>query len=145
MATLQTEYASGQAKYNVNGDIVYAGKYVMTTTASATDVLQLCKVLAGARVVGIKTATDATATITYSVGDGDNTGKFMTTASAILTPSVTAIGVQSVVRLPDIPAAYGYSYSVADTIDMRFDIAGGKTGGNIYYVVEVSYDQQQVV
>lgn len=81
--------------------------------------------------------------MSFSVGDGDDTGKFCTTASAILTPSVSSIGVQSVARTIDKPAGYAYSYSVADTIDLRFDAAGGKTAGAIYYVIEVCYDQQR--
>src|ERR1043165_3852540 len=143
MATLQTEFASGQCKYLNVGDVVYASKYTMTTTASATDVVQLCKVQAGARVLTINVATDATATISYSVGDGDDTGKFLTTASAILTASLTASTVSTPIRSLNVAAGIGYSYSVADTIDLRFDAAGGKTAGNIYYVVKVSYDQQQ--
>ena len=144
MATLTSSRAGSgaQARYDVE-DVVETVKYTQLITASATDVLQLCKVQAGARVAGITVVTDGTATISYSVGDGDDTGKFMTTASAILTAWTTGSTVSTIARQINVAAGYCYSYSVADTIDLRFDVAGGKTGANIYAVINLHYARVQ--
>lgn len=146
MATFTTSRAGSgdSARYTHIGDVVETIKYTMTLTASATDVVQLCKVLPGARVVNIRTWASAV-TATYSIGDGDDTGKFLSTASSILTAiaAPTASTVQTVVRSINIGAGLGYSYSVADTIDLRFDAAGGLTGTVLYAVVELHYDGQE--
>ena len=146
MATLTSSRAGSgdQARYSATGDVIETIRHSMTITASATDVLQLCKVLPGARVVGMKVHTD-TSTNSYSVGTGDNTGLFMTTASTINTASVTALGVLSPIRTLDVVGSLGYSFSAADTIDLRWDAAGGKTASVIYAVIELHYDGQETV
>jgi hypothetical protein len=146
MATLTSSRAGSgdQARYTAVGDVVETIKYTMTGTASATDTLQLCKVLNGARVVSINAWAD-TATVTYSVGDGDNSGKFMTTASSIQTNAATSIGVLSTFRSINVAGGLCYSYSAADTIDLRFDAAGGATGVIVYAVIQLHYDGQESV
>ncbi len=145
MATFTTtDTQSGAvARYSAAGDVIYANKYVMTATASTSDVIQLVKVQPGARVVNIRTWVNS-ATPSYSVGDGDDTGKFMNTASAIVTPiaAPTASTVATVIRNINVGAGLAYSYSVADTIDLKFDISGGGATTTLYYVVELVYDQQ---
>ena len=150
MATFTSSRAGSgdSARFNAVGDVIETIKYTMTLTASATDVVQLCKVLPGARIVGIKQW--ASAVLSGSMGDGDDTGKFMTTATGILTSSFAGAGstgsvVPSPIRTINVGAGLGYSYSVADTIDWRFDVAGGLTGTIIYAVVEIAYDQQDTV
>ena len=149
MATLVTSRAGSgdQPRYSAYGDVVEAVKYTMLITASATDVLQLCKVQAGARVVNIRTWTDSTATHSYSVGTGDDTGLFMTTASAILTAiaAPTASTVSSPVRAINVGSGLCYSFSANDTIDLRWDVAGGKTGSIVYAVIELAYDQAETI
>jgi hypothetical protein len=147
MATLTSSRAGSgdQAKYAVAGDVVETIKYTMLNTASATDVLQLCKVQAGARVVNIRTWIGSTATNSYSVGTGDDTGLFLTTASTILTAiaAPTASTVSTPTRTINVGAGLGYSFSAADTIDLRWDVAGGMTGGVVYAVIELHYDGQE--
>ena len=149
MATLTSSRAGSgdSARYSAVGDVIETIKYTQLITASATDVLQLCKVLPGARVVNIRTWTGSTATHSYSVGTGDDTGLFMTTASAILTAiaAPTASTVSSPVRSINVGSGLGYSFSAADTIDLRWDVAGGMTGSIVYAVIELSYDGQDTI
>ena len=147
MATFTTAHtqSGAAARYTHSGPVVSADKYTIGLTASATDVVQLVKVQPGARVLNIRTWTNSVG-LSYSVGDGDDTGKFQNTASAILTAgTVTASATYSVVRGLGIGTALGYSYSVADTIDFRTDTGGGLTGTLVYYAIELVYDQQEVV
>ena len=143
--TLHTQ-SGAAARYTQSGPVVYADKYTLTTTSSATDIIQLVKVQPGARVLRINTYADS-ALVSYSVGDGDDSGKFLNTASAIVSviAAPTASTVQTVVRQLNIGNKLGYSYSVADTIDVRFDAAGGGSTTVLYYVIELVYDQQEVV
>ena len=149
MATLtNSRTGSGdQPKYAAVGPVVDVVKYTQTITASATDVLQLFKVQNGAKVLSMQVVVDGTATNSYSVGTGDDTGLFMTTASAILTAiaAPTASTVSTPVRTINVAAGLGYSFSAADTIDMRWDVAGGKTGGVIYATVTLVYDSQETI
>jgi hypothetical protein len=145
MATLTSSRAGSgdQAKYAVNGAVVETVKYTQLITASATDVLQLCKVLPGARVMQITVGVDSTATHSYSVGTGDDTGLFLSTASAILTGWVTGSAVSTPFRTINKPGGLCYSFSAADTIDLRWDAAGGMTGSIVYAVIELHYDGQE--
>jgi hypothetical protein len=149
MATLVSSLAGSgdQPKYSAVGPVVMATKYTQTITASATDVLQLFKVQNGCRVLDLKVVVDGTATNSYSVGTGDDTGLFMTTASAILTAiaAPTASTVSSPVRSINVAGGVCYSFSATDTIDMRWDAAGGKTGGIVYAWAMVTYDSQETI
>ena len=146
MATWTTSRATSgdQARYSHVGPVVEAFTYAMSATNSATDAIQLFKVLPGARVVRLNVWTD-TATLTYSIGDGGATGRYMTTASAVLTGWTTGSTVSTVVRNINVGAGLCYSYSAADTVDIRFDAAGGGATTTIYVVGEVVYDQQETI
>ena len=146
MATLNTSRTGSgdQARYTAAGVIAENGSYTMTATASATDALQVFKVGPGARILQMWTWTD-TATLTYSVGDGAATGRYMTTASAVLTGWTTGSTVSTVVRNINVGAGLSYSYSVADTVDIRFDAAGGGATTNIYWTALVAYDQTETI
>ena len=145
MATLTTVYTTTGAPAVTSVNMVVRSLvYSMTSTASATDTLQLFKVGAGARVVSLNTWAD-TATLTYSVGDGDNTGKFTATVSGILTAALfTASTVTTVAQPINVGAGFNYSYSVADTIDMKFNAAGGGATTKIYANVVLHYDAQDI-
>jgi hypothetical protein len=149
MATLTSSRAGSgdQPKYCVNGTVIETVKYTQLITASATDVLQLCKVQPGARVVNIRTWISHTATNSYSVGTGDDTGLFLSTASSILTAiaAPTASTVSTPTRTINVGSGLGYSFSAADTIDLRWDVAGGMTGGVVYAVIELHYDGQETI
>jgi hypothetical protein len=71
----------------------------------------------------------------------------MTTASAILTAiaAPTASTVSSPVRSINVAGGVCYSFSATDTIDMRWDAAGGKTGGIVYAWAMVTYDSQETI
>jgi hypothetical protein len=144
MATFTSSHADGTAYYKHSGPLTIAGKYAMTATASATDVFQLVNLQAGARVVGIQTWAD-TATMTYSVGDGDTTDRYMGTASGLLTNAATSIGVLSVFRDINKSTGFCYSTSATDTIDLRCDAAGGGATTTIYYVVTACWDSAESI
>jgi len=143
MATLATSRVGANVfpKYNVNGVVPETVTYAMTVTSSATDTLQLIEVQAGARVLSVECWAD-TATLTYSVGDGDKTDRFLSTASGILVPSATSIGALTSVRRIDVGAGLGYSYSAADTIDVKFNAAGGGATTTLYVAISLHYDGQ---
>lgn len=146
MATFMSSRAGSgdQAKYSAVGPVVDVGKYTMTITASAGDVVQLLKVGAGAKLTSLRMWADA-ASLSFSAGDGDNFEKFMTTAVPILTGwAITGSTTPSILRDINVGSGLGYSFSVADTIDARL-AAGGLTGTVIYFVATLVYDSQETI
>lgn len=108
--TASAAQSTAQAIYHVNRDVTRVIKYSKTTSFSAGDVVQMCKVPAGAIVNNVVLACSFSAGVaTVNVGDGNDTSAYG--ASVVLSGSAV-----SATAVPY--RGFGRSYSVEDTIDI---------------------------
>lgn len=99
------------AIYNVGGTISRTVNYTFTVSASAGDVIQMCKIPNGAVVNSVALAVSYSAGVTtVNIGDGNDVSAYG--ASVVLSGSVVA--------LTSMPyRGLGRSYSAEDTIDIQ--------------------------
>lgn len=118
MATITATAAdsTAQAMFEVTGYVHRSVDFNLNgRTLSAGDVIQMCKVPAGARVMDMVLLVDNTGAAgvqSYtigSIGDGNSAGRYLGTSS-VVTSLVT--------RLTPLVGGFGYSYSAEDTIDI---------------------------
>lgn len=123
MATLTASgAASGVQPIACNGLNVVHGQYTLANSSSAGDVIQMVKVPAGARIVGGRLTTSGIGLTGATVGDGGSTTRYTNSASF----SSTTIQFNSTTQ--------DYSYSVADTIDVKINSVGTGTAAGTYYL-----------
>lgn len=117
MATLTATAAAStsQAQFHVTGPVWRTVEYSLNgLTLSAGDVIQMCKVPSGARIIDMVLTVDGTGAAgvqSYtigSMGDGNAAGRYLGTLSV----------VTSLVQRLALVGGFGYSYSAEDTIDI---------------------------
>lgn len=110
MATLKGSKATSGVQARRLHAGVYAEEAVYTSSAtmSAGDVIQMVKVQEGERVVDVMLASP-TEPVLLSVGDGNDTDRYVSTASVTTT----------IVRMTN-QAGMGYEYTADDTVDIRY-------------------------
>lgn len=103
------------AHYNVNGVTSRVVDYTLNAVSlSAGDVIQMCKVPPGARIIDLTISFDllgAAGVSSYTltgIGDGNDADRYMLSQSVV---------TSAVVRM-SVPGGFGYSYSAEDTIDV---------------------------
>lgn len=131
MATLTASAAaSGVQPIANNGLNVVNGSYTLAASSSVGDVIQLVKVPAGARICGGRLTTNGIGLTGFSVGDGGDSTRYITSATG---SSVTTwfSGVSQ-----------DYSFSVADTIDVTIDsVKTGTAAGSFYLTAFYTFNQ----
>jgi len=130
MATRQSDVvaAGNYADVAPSKGVVLAvvGTYVVTAETAIGDVIQMCPVPKGAKILDIKmTADGGTASMTASIGDGDDSERFLAAAAQTAAVAWTA------------DAAFGYEYAAADTVDIETLIAAPTEGDT--YTMTVMY------
>jgi len=127
MATFKSDKAQAAvpARYLHAGDVTEHTTYTTSALLSAGDVVQLCKVDAGARVTAIQ--IKAADTLAYAVGDGVDSNRYFETASVATTQNIAL-------------ANLGYEYTAADTVDLIYASGAAVTAMAIQATVTVSYD-----
>ena len=128
MATYSSDRVTSgiPVRFNEKGSDGEVGTYSASAAISATDVFQMVRVPAGAMITDIILQIPGLSSPSYSLGDGVNTSRFTTTASS----SFATLG-----------QGLGYSYSVADTIDVRFDAAATTATGKFVMAASWKVDQ----
>lgn len=113
MATTTASAAQSNAPafMNVNGTVTRVVQYTIVASASAGDVVQMCKVPAGAVISTVRFAINGhSGVLTVNVGDGNDVSAYA--ASVVLSGSTVA--------LSSMPfRGIGRSYSAEDTIDIQ--------------------------
>lgn len=141
MATLTATAAQANAPavMNIGGATVREVRYTLNGVAlSAGDVIQMLKVPSGARITDLTFAVDAiggAGTSSYTIGgigDGNAAGRYLGSFSV----------VTSVVSRLALPAAFGYSYSAEDTIDITVGTVTSGTAATAIVQLVVHYYNQ---
>lgn len=106
------------------------------------DVLELCQVPAGARIIGILfNNTDFGTTVPVDIGDSDDVDRFAAASTALATAGTTEIALRlDNTDTDENPAfGFGYKYPAATVIQAKFGtVSGGATGvlrGRVIYVL----------
>lgn len=114
------------------------GTYELAAALVLNDVIQMVKVPAGARIVNVILGSDDLDTgspaIVLAVGDGSTADRFITASTVAQGGGVTTINQVD---------GIGYTYTLADTIDIKVTTAPatGTTSGTLN--LTVVYDMQQ--
>lgn len=119
------EITLGNPARNVEkGDFDVYGKFTLSAALAINDVIQMCKVQAGARVLNMEIYcddldTNGTPTITFDVGDDGDVNRF---GEALTLPQAGGFlrGIQT-------KAGFCYQYTDDNTIDIKV-LAGPATG-----------------
>ena len=119
-----------QPRANIELTEVHA-TYSLSAALVVNDVIQMVKIPAGATVISVTLAaadldSSGTPAIVLTVGDGDDTDRFITTAVG------TIAQAGGVCRL-DNPVGLNHKYTADDTIDVKVTTAPGTgaTSGDI--------------
>jgi len=128
-------------KYIENGGIVRSVSIGIPISASNTAVIQMVPVPKGASIYDLVFAWDAAGTttqFTVNIGDGNSTGRYVTSFSA------TASGVCRLGAGVASFAGAGYSYSAEDTIDVFVTaVASGSTTPAGTFRLSILYSMDQ--
>lgn len=123
-------FTSDKAKSGVSARRLHAGTYVevcvysASATMSSGDVIQLCKVQAGERVVGLEVVSP-TEPIGIRAGDGLDPNRYLTDVTA--TTTVNRININT---------AFNYEYSADDTVDVTY-LAGQTANASVQLIAHV--------
>lgn len=133
-------------KYIENGCVIKSATMTIPWSASNTAVVQMVNIPKGAQIADVILMWDTAGTttqFTFNVGDGNATGRYITSLSA--TGSGVAHAGFSVAAPGYLTqGGIGYSYSAEDTIDIfATAVASGSTtpAGTIRLTVLYSMDQ----
>lgn len=151
MATItSTQVNRGdQARAGIPGVIGVKGVAAHPATgdgSAAGDILQMVTVPKGATILDMALSaedldTNATPTITLSVGDGDDDDRFIVASTVAQAGGIVRLGVG--VAAADIDGAHGFKYTAQDTIDVKIVAAAAtKAAGNITLTVWYTLDEQ---
>lgn len=104
--------------------VTVVGTYTVSANLATNDVLQMVKVPSGATIVDLTYATNAqiAATTTGVVGDGNSTGRFISSADR---------GAAAIMTRLNVPAGVGYTYTADDTIDVVYTTITTPTTGAV--------------
>jgi len=130
-----------QARAGTDLTCVYS-TYEATTKLIINDVIQMCKVPAGATVVEVVLSCDdldtsATPAAVLAVGDGDDVDRYIKDSTIGQTGGTVRLGSGIV-----IADCLGYEYTAADTIDVKITTAPA-AGGTGTITLAVFYTMQQ--
>lgn len=136
MATLTSDKVSSAVPIRTpdgpGGDATVVAKYSLAAALAAADVIQMVKVPAGAIVydVWVKTPdldTGGSPAITFTVGDGGDPDRYITSTAAGTAAALTRMNAPTA-------AVATSAYTTDDTIDITIDTgpATGATTGDIY-------------
>lgn len=139
-------------KYIENGCIVKSCQMTIPWSASNTAVLQCVPIPKGAQIADVILMWDTAGTttqFTFNVGDGNATGRYITSISATGSGVAhagygIAFSGSNVQSIYSTQGGIGYSYSADDTIDIYATaVASGSTApaGTIRLTVLYSMDQ----
>lgn len=131
---MATTYYSAQvtrndpARYNVAGNFEVYGSFALSAALVINDVIQMCKVPSGARILDIEVYCDDLDTnvapqLLLEIGDGGNTDRFV--------EACTLGQDASFVRGIQTKDGFCYQYTDDDTIDIKVNTApatGAVTG-----------------
>lgn len=134
--TASAAQANVSAFYRENGTVTrVVSKSAGGTAISAGDVWQMVKVPNGATIVDWYVVVAAgTSSLTLNLGDGNSTGRYVTSQS-MTAASVVRAGGGTVAAL----TGFGYSYSAEDTIDVVFGSVGSAGDTTSLVTVGVTY------
>jgi hypothetical protein len=117
--------------------LVAFGTYTLTAALAINDVIQMVKVPAGAKIVGITLATTdldtgGSPTITLDVGDDGDADRFV---------AASTIGQAGGATNDILFSGYGYAYTAENTVDVLVKAAPatGATSGTIELAVTYIY------
>lgn len=119
--------------------VCVTARYSLTAALSANDVIQMIKVPAGATIVDGFLKMSGALGFAYSVGDGSSAARFAaaTTVSASTTGTTVSF----------LKSVLPYTYSSADTIDVKATVIAASTASNfaltVYYLVDGQNDEAQ--
>lgn len=133
MATITATAARGSipAKYCHQGVISRSVEWTATTALSAGDVIQMCHIPAGARVLTVRFA-GGSGTGMCEVGDGNNVDRYADSVSW----SAAFLPVFSTIL-----TGMGYTYTADDTIDVNVPtVTTGTAVGTVYLDVTYTMD-----
>lgn len=139
-------------KYIENGVVARSAVMTLPWSASNTAVAQMVPVPKGCQIVDVILAWDTAGTttqFTFNVGDGNATGRFITSISATGSGVAhagygIAFSGSNVQSIYSTQGGIGYSYSAEDTVDVfATAVASGSTtpAGTIRLTVLYSMDQ----
>ena len=122
MATLTASAAqAGAQPLACNGFNVRNVQYALSASLSAGDVIQMCKVPAGAKICGGRVAFKGNAnTCTIAVGDGGDVDRYLASVSASATNHWFDTSIQD------------YSFSAEDTIDIEVGSITAATATGVF-------------
>ncbi len=128
MATFKSDKAQtgAPARYLHSGDVTEFVTYTTSAVLSAGDVVELCKVDAGARVVAIQLKATDTGML-VEVGDGLDPNRYLASITSDATLNIALANV-------------GYEYTAADTIDLTIGTSATVTEAVVQAIVTVAYD-----
>lgn len=153
MATIKTESAvSMNAPDRRDGTLQVAwGHYTYADEGAVAigDVIQMCKLPAGARIVDIMVEWGALTSGTFDVGDGDNDDRFLAAIAMDNAGRMSLFG--GLANGAEIDEAtnvsgMGYTYDAADTLDIT--IEGAAISATlaitlcVLYTVEGGFDDE---
>lgn len=114
------------------GLVAVTGVYSFPASISASTIIQMVKVPAGATPVLLQVSNTSTGDSKIGVGDGNNNVRYRAAAT---------ISAGQGIVVCNLPAAGMYTYSVDDTIDVVVSTASETTlGGAVYLTCIFSMD-----
>lgn len=116
--------------FGSNVAIAWGERDLATTEMEAADVVQMCRVPKGARVIAgwlYVDDLDTATTITIDVGDGDDPDRYVAASTTGRTGGVITFGRTATLQ--------SYTYPAEDTIDIRTPAAGNQAGKVLMYVL----------
>jgi hypothetical protein len=115
MATITGTAAQSTSPPREGLGVVSIVKQVSLTSVTANDVVQVCKVPSGAKMLDVKLsgANDGGAIVgTVTVGDGGDPDRYIT--------SISLSAASTVKQMTSAAGGMGYEYSADDTLDITF-------------------------
>lgn len=141
MATLRTaKVAAGvQPRAGHEGVLAVSATYTLAAALALNDVIEMVKVPKGAKILNMHLASDdldtGSAAIILAVGDGTTVDRFIKGSTVAQAGGVARLGDGVTAAL--MSGAFGYTYTVDDTIDVKVTTAPatGTTAGDIVLTV----------
>ena len=123
MATITGTAAASTSPPREGLGVVSIVKQVSLTSVTANDVVQVCRVPKGAKMLDVKlsgAADGGAITGTVTVGDGNDPDRYITT--------VSASAAVPVLKMTSAAGGMGYEYSADDTLDITFSAVSVGSG-----------------
>lgn len=133
MTTIATRAAASFPAYQPLGSnvgVAWAEVDLATSQMEAADIVRMCRVPRGARVIAgwlYVDDLDTGTTITVDIGDDDDADRYVAASTGARSAGVITFGRSATLQ--------AYTYPAEDTIDVRFPAAGNQAGKILMYVI----------